>query len=552
MSDFFQRLTPKSIKGDIFGGVTTAIISLPMGLVFGEASGAGAEAGLYGAVIVGLFAALFGGSTRLISEPTGPMTVVLTAIIADTIAHNPEHGLAMSFGAVVIAGIFQIIFGVLKLGRYITMMPYSVISGFMSGIGVLLILLQLGPVLGQEKPDGGALGIVLALPELLGNIQWPEASLALLALTVLFFMPKRWSAYVPPHLIALLLGTAASLWFFGVDFESVKRIGEIPMGLPDFRFPPLEQEILTHIALNGLVLGMLGCIDTLLTAMIADSLTREQHDSDRELIGQGIGNTLSGFFGGLPGAGATMGTVVNIQVGATSPLAGVIRAVLLLLVIVAVAPLLVSIPLAVLSAIALKVGLDILDWSFLKRAHNVSPTATMIMYGVMALTVLVDLIVAVGVGVFIANILTIERLTKLQAKSVKTIDPADDNIPLTQEEKDLFTSLSDRVVLFHLSGPMIFGVASAISRQHAARKGADVLVLDLRNVPLLSTTVGLALENVVKDAREQGLQVLVTGASKGVRGRLERLSLTEETDGIDYHATLIEALKAAPSFLKPH
>jgi SulP family sulfate permease len=204
----------------------------------------------------------------------------------------------------------------------------------------------------------------------------------------------------------------------------------------------------------------------------------------------------------------------------------------------------------VLSAIALKVGFDILDWSFLKRAHYVSWTATMIMYGVMALTVLVDLIVAVGVGVFIANILTIERLTKLQSNSVKTIDPADDTVPLSEEERKLFKALHNRVVLFHLSGPMIFGVASAISRQQAAREGADVLVLDLRDVPLLSTTVALALENVVKDAHEQGLHVLVAGASSKVHGRLQRLFSIEKTEGIAYHDTLSDALTAAAAFLK--
>jgi len=514
-----------NLRGDIFGGVTAAIVSLPLALAFGVASGVGPIGGLYGAICVGFFAALFGGTPTLISEPTGPMTVVMTAIVASLTAANPENGLAMAFTVVMLAGAFQIIFGVFKLGRYITLMPYSVISGFMSGIGVILIILQIAPLLGQPTPKGGVMGTLRALPELITNVNPPELILGLVTVAIIFLMPKKLKRLVPPQLIALILGTVISLTIFqGVE---MRRIGEIPVGLPPLQFPTFTGSQLTTMFVDAVMLGMLGCIDTLLTAVIADSLTRTEHKSDKELIGQGIGNIVSGFCGGLPGAGATMGTVVNIQTGATSALSGLTRALLLLVVVLGAARLTEPIPMAVLAGIALKVGIDILDWSFLKRAHNVSAKGSFIMYGVLFLTVFVDLIVAVGVGVFIANILTIERLSNLQAQDVKLISDTDDDARLTPEQKQLLDKGQGRVLLFYLSGPMIFGVSKAIAREHNAMQDADVLVMDLSDVPLLGVTASLAIENAIRDACERDLDVYIVGASGKVQRRLNRLGLFE-------------------------
>ncbi|MCA1994688.1 MAG: sodium-independent anion transporter, partial [Coleofasciculus sp. S288] len=339
----------RNLRGDLFGGLTAAVIALPMALAFGVASGAGAAAGLWGAVLVGFFAALFGGTPTLISEPTGPMTVVMTAVIANLTAANPENGLAMAFTVVMMAGIFQIIFGVLRLGKYITLMPYTVISGFMSGIGIILIILQLAPFLGQAAPKGGVIGTVQNLPQILANINPAEATLGALTLAILFLMPSKFKRIVPPQLVALVVGTVISLVVFqGVD---IRRIGEIPMGLPALQMPTFSASQFQTMLIDALVLGMLGCIDALLTAVIADSITRTQHDSDKELIGQGIGNLMSGLFGGIAGAGATMGTVVNIQTGGRTALSGLTRAIVLLVVILGAANLTEVIPMAVLAGI---------------------------------------------------------------------------------------------------------------------------------------------------------------------------------------------------------
>jgi SulP family sulfate permease len=545
----------KNLRGDIFGGVTAAIISLPLALAFGVASGAGPTAGLYGAVIIGLFASLFGGTPTLISEPTGPMTVVMTAVVTAMIAHNPDNGLAMAFTVVMIAGVFQIILGVFKLGKYITLMPYSVISGFMSGIGIILIILQIAPFLGQSSPPGGVLGTLENLPDLWNNINPTETILGVVTLTILFLMPKKLSRYTPPQLVALVVGTVVSITLF-VDAD-IRRIGEIPTGLPAIQLPTFTPEQLTIMIVDGIVLGMLGCIDTLLTSMIADSLTRTEHKSNRELVGQGMGNLVSGLFGGLPGAGATMGTVVNIQTGARTALSGLTRAVLLLVVVLGAARLTENIPLAVLAGIALKVGINILDWSFLKRAHKVSWQTTLIMYGVMLLTVFVDLIVAVGVGVFIANVLTIERLSELQAQNVKAISDADDDVPLTKEEKRLLDQTDGRVLLMYLSGPMIFGVSKAIAREHATIYRYESVVIDLSDVPLLDDTVSLAIENAVEDAVESKRQVFLASPSEQARQILERLGVfklipadhltSDRTEALQRALALLPASQAPPA-----
>ncbi|WP_199671122.1 SulP family inorganic anion transporter [Salinibius halmophilus] len=518
-----QRFEEFNLKGDLFGGVTTAIVSLPMALAFGVASGAGAQAGLWGAILVGLFAAVFGGSRTLISEPTGPMTVVMAAVLTTMMADYPEQGLAMAFTVVMMAGLFQVALGALKLGKYITLMPYSVISGFMSGVGVILVILQLGPFLGQPSPAGGAMGTIMALPDLIRNMHFGELLLGLMTLAILFFMPKKYKRLVPPQLIALVAVTLISMVIFsGAD---IRRIGEIPSGLPSIVLPTFTLDMLSNMLVDALVLGTLGCIDTLLTAVIADSLTRKEHDSNRELMGQGVGNMVSGFFGALPGAGATMGTVVNVQVGARSPASGIIRGLILLLVVIWFAPLTQPIPMAVLAGIALYVGLNILDWSFIKRAHNVSMVPTVIMYGVLLLTVFVDLIYAVGIGVFLANIITIEKLSRVQERNVKAISDADDGVPLEKEERAMLDKAGGQLLFFYLSGPMIFGVSKAIARQHAAVDQYRAMVLDLSAVPMIDVTVALALENAMRDALDAGCQVFLYSPNEQTMEQLERLEI---------------------------
>jgi SulP family sulfate permease len=520
----FNEIGLNNIKGDLFGGVTAAVIALPMALAFGVASGAGAEAGLYGAILVGFFAAVFGGSPTLISEPTGPMTVVFTAVIAKLIASNPDNGLAMAFTVVVIAGLFQLLFGFLKMGKYVTLMPYTVISGFMSGIGIILIILQIGPLLGQEAPQGSVLAKLQELPHILSNIQFDEVILSGLTIAILFFMPSRFKRYMPPQLVALIIGTLVSVYI--LSNPDLRRIGEIPTGLPDFRLPIFSFADWRIMLIDGIVLGLLGCIDALLTSVIADSLTRQQHNSDKELIGQGIGNIISGLFGGLPGAGATMGTVVSIQAGARTALSGIVRAAILLVVILWAAGLTSLIPLAVLAGIAFKVGIDIIDWKFLKRAHLISGKGAFITYAVILLTVFVDLIAAVGIGLFVANVMTVMRLSELQADDVTTVTSHDEgDLELTERERELLEATHSNVLLFHLKGTMMFGVSRAISRKNSEVEDCHALIMDFTDVIHLGVSASLALEESILDMIRVNRPVFIVGASEQVLGRLASLGL---------------------------
>jgi len=545
-----NHISTNNIKGDLFGGVTAAIVALPLALAFGVASGAGAAAGLWGAVLVGLFAALFGGTPMLISEPTGPMTVVMTAVIASLTARHPEHGLAMAFTVVMLAGVFQIIFGLLKLGRYITQMPYTVISGFMSGIGLILVILQIGPFLGQAIPKGGVMGTLSALPQLISSARLPEVILALITLAILWLTPAGVKKIAPPQLIALVIGTVLSLTVLnGGGGEEIRRIGEIASGFPKLQLPYFEVGELRLMFVDAAVLGMLGCIDALLTAVIADSITRTEHNSNKELIGQGLGNLASGLFGGIAGAGATMGTVVNIQAGGRSALSGISRAVILMVVILAFSGVAAQIPQAVLAGIALKVGVDIVDWGFLKRAHRISISGALIMYLVIALTVLVDLIAAVGIGVFIANILTIDKMSALQSKSVKSISTGDGDLDISDDERSLLDQGRGQVLLFQLNGAMIFGVAKAIGREHNAIGDCKAVVFDLSEVSHLGVTAALAVENAVEEAIEKGRQVFVVGATGTTQRRLEKLGLYQKVPAERTNLSRRDALQQAVSAL---
>ncbi|MAR08056.1 MAG: sodium-independent anion transporter [Cyanobium sp. NAT70] len=551
-----NRINATNLRGDVFGGLTAAVIALPMALAFGIAVGnasgvpeVGAAAGLWGAVIIGLVASLFGGTPTLISEPTGPMTVVFTSVVISfaSTAESPQQALVMAFTVGVLAGVFQILFGLFRLGRYVTMMPYTVISGFMSGIGIILVLLQLAPFLGQDS-KGGVMGTLSHLPALIQGTQPMEFLLALLTLFILWFTPSSLKKVCPPQLLALIVGTILSVTLFsGAD---LRTIPEFSAAFPKLIIPDFSGGQIRMMVVNAAVLGMLGCIDALLTSVVADSLTRTEHDSNKELIGQGMANVASGLFGGLPGAGATMGTVVNIQAGGRTALSGVVRALVLMLVVLVAAPLASQIPLAVLAGIALKVGIDIIDWEFLKRAHHLSMKAAVITYGVILLTVLVDLITAVGIGVFVANVLTIDRMSALQSKKVKTISTTDDDVELSSEEQSLLDRAAGKVLLFQLAGPMIFGVAKAIAREHNAIGNCQVVVFDLSEVSHLGVTAAIALENAVKEAMEVGRQVFMVGATGSTLNRLHKLRLLDRLPDKNITSDRLEALTIAVGSLK--
>ncbi|MEM6611950.1 MAG: SulP family inorganic anion transporter [Cyanobacteria bacterium P01_C01_bin.72] len=544
-----NRLQFNNLRGDLFGGLTAAIVALPLALAFGVASGAGAIAGLYGAIFTGFFAALFGGTPSQVTGPTGPMTVVMATVFTKLIAENPESGMAMAFTAVMLSGVFQILFGILRLGQFITLMPYTVVSGFMSGIGVIIVVLQIAPLLGQT-PQSSVIDALQQLPEALANPDPVAAGLGVLTLAIVFGWSGKLAKIVPSPLLALIVCTSLSVLIF--PNSDIARIGDIPQGFPQLQLPRLNVNQIRDIVSYALMLATLGAIDSLLTSLVADNITRTRHDSEQELIGQGIGNVLSGLFGGLPGAGATMRTVINVQAGGKTPLSGMFHALILLCIVLWAGETTAQIPNAVLAGILIQVGSKIIDWSFLWRICQVSIRASVVTYGVLLLTVFVDLVTAVVVGAFVANILTIHRLTSIQVDQVRAISSTDDELTteLTPYECQLLRQAQERgkVILIHMSGPMSYGAARTIAFHMG--QNFDVLILDLTNVPLVGVTAAMTIEAEIKAAhRQRQGKIFIVGANGQVKERLQKFRVQDTLPAGNFMPSCDSALSMALNFL---
>ena len=550
----------RNLRGDLLGGVTAAVVALPLALAFGNAAlgPGGAIYGLYGAIVAGFLAALCGGTPAQVSGPTGPMSVTVAGVVSSLAAVGVSRDLSagemlpLVMAAVVLGGLFEALLGVLRLGRYITLVPYSVVSGFMSGIGAIILVLQLGPFIGVSTRGG----VVESLGTLLSDPTPNPAAIAvgLMTLAVVFLTPARIRAWIPSPLLALLVVTPLSLLLFSddrlrdLDLEPLTRIGTIPDGglrpvMPDF------SRHLPELVKAGLVLALLGAIDSLLTSLVADNITQTNHDSNRELIGQGIANSAAGFLSGLPGAGATMRTVINIKSGGETPISGMTHSLVLLLVLLGAGSLAAEIPTALLAGILIKVGLDIIDWGFLLRAHRLSTKTAVLMHGVLLMTVFWDLIWGVLVGMFVANLLTVDSITQAQLAGMDEDNPHDGEAALpsdlSEQEKNGIRRCGDALMLFRLRGPMSFGAAKGISARMGLIRNYKVLILDISEVPRMGVTASLAIERMVKEAESLGRLAIVVGANERLRARLMAFGINAPmTDRR-------EALRRAEEFIAP-
>jgi len=536
----------KNVRGDIYGGLTAAVVALPLALAFGVSSGAGPIAGLYGAIFVGFFAALFGGTPSQISGPTGPMTVVMALIFTEYTALDPVLGPALAFTIVMMGGGLQILFGVLRIGRYIQFVPQPVISGFMTGIGVIIIVLQLGPLLGHPA-QGAPLLALESLPQVFVHPVWPALWLGVLTLAILYATPPRINRLLPAPLIALLVGTL--MLTFGFPDARVSILGDIPTGFPTPQLPVLSLELLPGMLKSALILALLGTIDSLLTSLVADNITRTHHKSDRELIGQGIGNTIAGLFGGLPGAGATIRTMVNVKAGGSTPVSGALHAVVLLSVVLGLGGLASAIPHVVLAGILIKVGTDIIDWDYLKRVHRSSTAGVVIMFTVLSVTVFVDLIVAVGIGMMMACLVFLKRQTDLQLASISIVHDVDEETPLSREEAKIVRATNGQLLLFHLGGPLSFGAAKGIVHMLAYQQDYRVLLLDLSDAPAIDYSASRAIEDMIVDTLAQDRQVLMALPEGDVARMLAREGVLEALPRDHVHPDRAGALTHAGQLL---
>lgn len=526
----FHGLDRRAWRGDLFGGLTAAVVALPLALAFGVASGAGAIAGVYGAVCVGLFAALFGGTPAQVSGPTGPMTVVMAAIFTHytgAFPDDPAQGVAMAFTVVMLGGVLQIVFGVARFGKFIELVPVPVVSGFMSGIGVIILLLQLPPLLGHAA-QSGPLASLAVLPAVWAGLDRAALLLSGVALAIVYLMPRAWGRILPSPLVALLVGTALAA--VALPPGSVSVLGDIPSGLPTLHWPTFDWALLVDMLVSALTLAALGSIDSLLTSLVADNITRTYHHSDRELVGQGIGNLVAGLFGGLPGAGATMRTVVNVNAGGRTPLSGALHALVLLAMVLGAGGLASQIPHAVLAGILVKVGTDIIDWEFLRHLRRTPATSVLIMLVVLLLTVFVDLIKAVAVGMAMAGLEFMKRMSDLQLASINVYRDADESSPLQGEERRILREAQGHILLIHFGSPMSFGAAKGMARQLSLVGEYRVLVLDLSDMPQIDLTAARALHGVIADACASGRQVVLAGARPAVMRMIESQGIREQVE----------------------
>ena len=576
----------QDLRGDVLGGITSAVVLLPMALAYGVVSGLGVIAGLYGAVAVGLFASLFWGTKALISGPTGPMAVAM-AVVVGTYAEN----IVEAFTIVIMAGVIQIILGLIKMGRYVAYTPYSVISGFTSGVGVIIVLLQVLPFLGASSPGGGTVGAIRAMPDAVASVNYDALAIALVTLVVTVVWPTKLARALPPTLAALIVGTLLGvLWL-----TEAPLIGTVPTGFPDL--------IDTHSVLEhavgsfqpALVLALLASINTLLMSLIADSLTRGTHNPNRELLGQGVGNIFSGLFGGMPGAGNIPATVVNARIGGRTPVSGVLCALVLMSLVLGLGEYVGEIPHAVLAGILMKVGWDIIDWRFITRIHRVQREHLVVMVITLGLTVFADLLSAIMLGLIVAALVSARQFEFLELDSVISAPLLDISFLADEEEEDdgepdldgmlallgddddgeeddgeadaldsMLALLGDddddedefdpfraRCGLVSFRGS--FTVASSnrmFSTISVDLRDHEVAILDFSKTDYMDDSAAFVVERLVDVAIEENTECIVMGLGGAVGASLEKLDILRSIPKDRYVDNMDEAREIAKAILR--
>ncbi len=586
-----------NIKGDMFGGITAGIVALPLALAFGVSSGLGPSAGLYGAIFISFFAALFGGTSTQISGPTAPMTAVSMVIIAGIIAiydGSVEKALPAILMVFLLAGLMQIGLGLLGIGRYIRYIPYPVVSGFMTAIGVIIIITQIMPALGyypkedeayvkpfipeaeelilenilkEEAGEGilvledfeetieraeeitvetineeartlaakeasGVIGAIKVLPRALNNINWLEVILTLATVFIIYGF-KRITTTVPSTLVALIVVSGVA-YGAGLNYRPIEKIPE-GFPLPNLEiFSSFSVASVTPYIFTALTLALLGAIDSLLTSVVADNMTKTKHKPNKELVGQGIGNSIAAIFGGIPGAGATIRTVVNINSGGKTKLSGMIAGLLLLVILLALGPVASQIPAAVLAGILITVGIAVMDYKGLKAIPSLPKDITigplklssevLVMIVVLVLSTFWNLVYAVGIGLVIASLMFMKKIGDLTAKrsDVKTL--------LTEkawaDEKDFPASLKEEVFIKHIKGPLFFGTTSDFQQlllQIPAT--AKAVIIRLGRMQYMDQSGLYAMEDAVLTLQRHNIMVLFTGILDQPKYLMERIDI---------------------------
>ncbi|MFS4483471.1 SulP family inorganic anion transporter [Hyunsoonleella sp. 2307UL5-6] len=538
----------KNLKGDFTGGLVAGVVALPLALAFGVQSGMGATAGLYGAIAVGVFAALFGGTQTQASGPTGPMTVVSATLVAIAIdmTGSLQNAMPIILLTFLLGGLFQVIFGFLNIASYVKYFPYPVVSGFMSGVGLIIVILQLFPFAGLNSAKS-TVAILQDFPRLFSETNLYALLLGGITIFIYFIFPKITKA-IPSALVALI-GATLIAYFTKMD---VPLIGEIPSGLPSFQLGGIlevDASAYSTIIEYAIVLAVLGSIDSLLTSVIADNMTKTKHNSNRELIGQGIGNMLAAAIGGIPGAGATKGTVVNINAGGASKLSGILHGLFLLAVLLGLGQLAAHIPLCVLAGLLIPIGFKIIDFKGLKHLLKVPRADAIVLVLVLLITTFGSLIQAVGIGVALACLLFMKKSGDISEQGMEVGAVADiDGSKPWQDEIEFYEKYKDKVIIKHLYGALFFGFTSYFKDQiQTLPKEINAVIFRMDRVPYIDQSGLYALEDIIFDLRAENIEVLLVGLKEQPTDMLKAVDvipdLVPENDLFDDIDNAFEYLK---------
>lgn len=525
-----------NLKGDLIGGLTAAIVAIPTGLAFGIASGLGPEAGLYTAVFLAIVAGVFGGTQTLISDPTGPMTLVAAGVVG-----GMAGGTDMAMLTFALTGIIQVLFSFLKIAKYVKFIPYPVVSGFMGGIGVIIISLQLFPLLGHGNPkDKSVLNIFSSLPDALSDVNYANFGIGILTIALIYLIPFI-TKKVPSILVSLLVATAASV-ALKLDIPTVPEISsEIPM--PDISFlAGISFSDISHALVMAITLASLGTIDTLLTSVVADNLTKTKHKGDRELLGQGVGNFVVSLFGGFPGAGSTSGSVINIKSGAKTNLSGVSKGVFLLFIILFLSSFISYVPTAALAGILVTVGIGVIDIKGIKMLLKVPKGEALILILTLLVTVFDDLLHAVALGALLATVFFMEKMSKVvdDLNSKGGLESFAKKVKIPDE-------LLEKVFVVRLDGPVFFGFADDFKQIVNSIEGYEAIIIDMKRVPFTDQTGMMTIEDTISSCKEQGIEVYIVGANNTIFEQMESLKipggLVDENHFFPYFKSCVKHLK---------
>ena len=607
-----------NVRGDLFGGITAGIVALPLALAFGLSSGLGPDAGFYGAIFIAFFAALFGGTETQISGPTAPMTAVSMLIIAGIIQANDgnvSQALPAILTVFLLAGIMLIALGLSGVGKYIKFMPYPVVSGFMTAIGIIILITQVLPLMGyyatedkelvsEFKPEAeeilldkilkeeagegilvledfketiiraekitedeiqleaevlasksasGVLGALRSVDQAIQNINWTEFILAILTIIIIYGF-KRITTAIPSTLVALLIVSTGAYILSQQGLVNYRPIPNIPAGFPKFRseiFTGFSLAAITPYLFSAFTLALLGAIDSLLTSIVADNMTKTKHEPNRELIGQGIGNSVAALFGGIPGAGATIRTVVNIQAGGKTRLSGMVAGILLLFILLALGPIASQIPAAVLAGILITVGIGVMDYKGLRALPTMPWSEIAIMFIVMILAVVWNLVYAVGIGLVIAALAFMKKMGEVTAdmSRVQTLKDSDFHEDLWDDESRFPEYLHEEVFIKHLEGPLFFGYTNDFQElAQQVPKTASHVIIRMDRVPYVDQSGLFTLEDVLIDmTSNKEIKVLMVGLNEQPELRMRSIDIIPDLVPEEH---LFEDFSACLAFLK--